>query len=213
MKVKVRRLKPWVRKVLLFFTTPIVYRTIYIMVIAFLLAAVFWPKPAIEPAVQTTPEIKEVFAEVEIDKEEALIVEEEQAKDEKTTKVEKTEPTQPKTTTEQSSSNNSGTYKITHYGPDCRGCSGITASGYNVKNTIWYNDPQYGTIRVVATSKAIPLYSVIKIHNYNGGDLIAIVLDRGVSGNVIDLLVSSESEATQLGIRKNLTIEILRKGR
>lgn len=31
---------------------------------------------------------------------------------------------------------------ITHYGPDCAGCSGITASGYDVKNTVYYNDSE-----------------------------------------------------------------------
>ena len=25
---------------------------------------------------------------------------------------------------------------LTHYGPDCKGCGGTTAAGYNVKNTI-----------------------------------------------------------------------------
>ena len=29
---------------------------------------------------------------------------------------------------------------ITGYGPDCYGCIGITASGYDVRNTIYYND-------------------------------------------------------------------------
>lgn len=105
-----------------------------------------------------------------------------------------------------------GTYKVTHYGPDCRGCSGITASGYNVKHTIWYNDPQYGKIRVVATSKKFPLYSVIRLNNYSG-DFIAIVLDRGVSGNVIDVLVSSEKDATKLGVKRNVTIDLLRRGK
>lgn len=105
------------------------------------------------------------------------------------------------------------TYKLTHYGPDCKGCSGITASGYNVRNTIWYNDPQYGEVRIVATSSQFKMYSIIKIKDYKlGGDITAIVLDRGVGNGVIDLLVGSEKAATQLGIQK-VEIEVLRKGK
>lgn len=102
---------------------------------------------------------------------------------------------------------------ITHYGPNCRGCSGRTESGYNVKKTIYYNDKEYGKVRVVATSSKIPLYTVIKISNYKKGSITAIVLDRGVSENTIDLLVKSESAATKLGIQRNAKVEILRWGR
>ena len=105
------------------------------------------------------------------------------------------------------------TYKITHYGADCKKCSGITASGYNVKNTIYYDDATYGTLRIVAI-KGLSLYSVIKIKNYKfGGDITAIVLDRGVGSGVIDLLVNGEKEAATFGIQKNVNIEILRNGR
>lgn len=109
--------------------------------------------------------------------------------------------------------NTSGTYKITHYGWDC--CkSGVTATGYNVKNTIYYNDSQYGKVRIVAMSKAMPLYSIIKIKNYKfGGDIIAIVIDRGVGNGVIDLLVENEKTASKYGIQKGVSIEILRKGK
>ena len=108
-----------------------------------------------------------------------------------------------------------GGYKITHYGHDCKGCSGTgkTASGYSIKNTIYYNDSTYGTLRIVAM-KNLPLYSVIVIKNYKlGGDIHAIVLDRGVGSGVIDLAVESEKKAYQLGIQKNVQIEVLRTGR
>lgn len=120
-----------------------------------------------------------------------------------TTKVKKT--TQ-KTTIKE------GTYKLTHYGWNCKGCSGSTASGYNVRNTIYYNDSTYEKLRIVAM-KDLPLYSVIKIKNYDGRDIYAIVLDRGVGSGVIDLLVENESTASKLGIRKNIEIEILRSGK
>lgn len=105
-----------------------------------------------------------------------------------------------------------GTYKLTHYGWDCKGCGGNTASGYNVRNTIYYNDAFYGRLRIVAM-KNLPFYSVIKIKNYDGRDIFAIVLDRGVGSGVIDLLVENEAIASKLGIRKNIEIEILRSGK
>lgn len=105
-----------------------------------------------------------------------------------------------------------GTYKLTHYGWDCKGCGGNTASGYNVRNTIYYNDATYAKLRIVAM-KDLPLYSVIKIKNYDGKDIFAIVLDRGVGSSVIDLLVENEAIASKLGIRKNIEIEILRSGK
>lgn len=102
---------------------------------------------------------------------------------------------------------------ITHYGPNCKGCSGRTASGYNVKSTIYYNDKEYGKVRIVATSRKIPLYTIIRIPNYKKGSITAIVLDRGVSGNKVDILVDSEKTATNLGIQRNAKVEVLRWGR
>ena len=120
-----------------------------------------------------------------------------------TTKIKKT--TQ-KTTAKE------GTYTLTHYGWNCKGCGGNTASGYNVRNTIYYNDSTYGILRIVAM-KDLSLYSVIKIKNYDKRDIFAIVLDRGVGSGVIDLLVENEKKASDLGKRKNIEIEILRSGK
>lgn len=107
-----------------------------------------------------------------------------------------------------------GTYKLTHYGHDC--CkSGKTATGYDVRNTIYYNDNEYGNVRIVAMCKNIPLYSIVKIKNYKitGGDVIAIVIDRGVGCSTIDLLVENEAKSSKLGIQRNTIVEILRKGK
>lgn len=126
----------------------------------------------------------------------------------KTTKkvVKTTQKTTQKTTAKE------GTYKLTHYGWNCKGCGGNTASGYNVRNTIHYYDKTYENLRIVAM-KDLPLYSVIKIKNYDGRDIFAIVLDRGVGSGVIDLLVESEEKASKLGIRKNIEIEVIRSGK
>lgn len=132
-----------------------------------------------------------------------------------TTKTTKTTKKVVKTTQKTTKKVNQSTsgYKLTHYGPDCKGCSGITSSGYDVRNTIYYNDKVYGKLRIVAM-KNLPLYSVIKIKNYKqSGDTIAIVLDTPKNYGIIDLLVESEKKSSQLGIQKGVQIEILRKGR
>ena len=160
-------------------------------------------------------EIKQEEPIVEQPKQEEIKKEETPKKEtkKKVTKKKKTTTTVKKSTTTVQKSQTAGTYKITHYGWDC--CkSGVTATGYNVKNTIYYNDKQYGKVRIVAMSKAMPLYSIIKIKNYKfGGDIIAIVIDRGVGNGVIDLLVENERTASKYGIQRNVSIEVLRKGK
>lgn len=111
--------------------------------------------------------------------------------------------------------------KMTGYGPDCYGCSGITASGMNVLNgNIYYNDNTFGNIRIVAGDKSIPFGSIIKITstNISSEPVIAIVLDRGGmigfqegKHSYFDLLFESEQAATFVG-RQDATFELLRRG-
>ena len=107
---------------------------------------------------------------------------------------------------------------ITAYGPDCAGCIGITASGYNVYNNIYYQDKEYGKIRVLAADKSLPFGTIVRISDLNIFDepIIGIVLDRGsaigFNKNVyFDLLYKSEKESNSFGKRK-ATFEILRRG-
>ena len=108
---------------------------------------------------------------------------------------------------------------MTAYGPDCVGCtSGYTASGYYVRNTIYYNDKEYGKIRIVAADKSLPFGTIVKISGLSFFDepLIAIVLDRGSAigfnrKSYFDLLYSSEKETEFFG-RQQATFDILRKG-
>lgn len=119
------------------------------------------------------------------------------------------------TTTKNYSGHKSGLdWIITHYGPDCKGCSGTTASGYKVKNTIYYNDKTYGKLRIVAAPKIFKLYTVLKIKT-GKETYYAIVLDRGgaIKGNKLDLLVESEKKSSKLGVIKNAKVEILRSGK
>ena len=106
---------------------------------------------------------------------------------------------------------------ITAYGPDCKGCIGITASGFNVKNNIYYHDRQYGKVRIVAADKKIPFGTIVRIKYQNTSENnIAIVLDRGSAigfnrNALFDLLYRSEKETISFGKRK-ATFEILRYG-
>ena len=109
------------------------------------------------------------------------------------------------------------TGNITAYGPDCAGCSGITASGYNVLNgNIYYNDKTYGKVRIVASDKSLPFGTIVRIKDISTEPIMAIVLDRGSAIGFnkkvyFDLLYNSEKETNFFGIKK-ATFEILRKG-
>lgn len=110
---------------------------------------------------------------------------------------------------------------MTGYGYDCRGCTtGKTASGYSIRDTIYYDDPTFGTLRIVAMDKSIPMYSIVRISNINGMEpILAIVLDRGggisFSKSIqVDLVVESEAIAkTTIGKKYNVTCDILRSGK
>ena len=106
---------------------------------------------------------------------------------------------------------------ITGYGPNCVGCSGITASGYDVRNTTTYMDSEYGEVRILAADRSIELYSIVRVSNIpNMEPFIAIVLDRGGNvgfgkGTLFDLLFADESQA--LHKTNDVTFEVLRNGK
>lgn len=87
--------------------------------------------------------------------------------------------------------------EFTYYTAFCdTGCIGVTASGYDVSNTIYYEG-----MRIVATDPSvIPMYSILEFE-FNGDIIKAIALDTGgsIKGNRIDMLVSSRKEAYALG--------------
>ena len=113
-------------------------------------------------------------------------------------------------------SNNLGGY-LTGYGADCPLCGGTLAclSSYNVykNNVVTYPDATYGNVRIVASSRNIPCGSIVAINSsLTSQPMLAIVLDRGVSGNNLDLLVATEAEAIKNIGRKKVTFSILRSG-
>ncbi len=109
---------------------------------------------------------------------------------------------------------------LTGYGPDCVGCIGIVYCKPNPNVTngkIYYNDKEYGLVRIVAADYSIPCGSIVKIENFkfvNGGTVYAIVLDRGgaIVGLTMDLLYPSEKATERIGRNYNISFTIERWG-
>lgn len=106
---------------------------------------------------------------------------------------------------------------MTGYGPDCKGCSGIVAcSPYqNVENgNIYFNDDEFGKVRILAADSKIPCGTIVKISNLkNYEEFYAIVLDRGgvIKKTLFDLLFTNEKETFFFG-RNTSTYTIVRWG-
>lgn len=109
--------------------------------------------------------------------------------------------------------------QLTAYGADCYGCSGITASGYDIRNgNIYYIDKEYSKVRVVAADRNYKFGTIVRISNLKFYDepVLAIVLDRGflIKGNIMDLAFDTveNPDVMNLGREKNVKFEILRHG-
>lgn len=110
------------------------------------------------------------------------------------------------------------TGELTGYAGDCPLCSGYLACPPRtnvIKKGIYFNDKKYGKVRIVASSKKYPCGTILKfnVKKLSSEPIIAIVLDRGVGGNVIDLLTESQDFARKkVGRVRNLNFEVLREG-
>lgn len=128
---------------------------------------------------------------------------------------------------------------VTRYGYDCRGCrvndagysstaAGIHICGDKVKQAHgeWLNGLTYEGYYIVATSKSIPMFSILKIseHPFSGSGIIsgqpfyAIVGDRGVGGTTLDLFIGTEKDMNKIVQKGNpksmqTKVEIVRLGR
>jgi hypothetical protein len=116
-----------------------------------------------------------------------------------------------------------GSYKIkgdlTGYSADCPACYGTLACkpSYKVyKNgVVTYPDKEYGNVRIVAThQKNLRCGSIIKFNlsTISKEPVYAIVLDRGVLGTDVDLLVENASVAYNKVGRRKITYEVVRIG-
>lgn len=108
--------------------------------------------------------------------------------------------------------------ELTGYAGDCPLCSGYLACPPRtnvLKEGIYYDDKTYGNIRIVASSKNYPCGTILEfnVNKLSSEPIIAIVLDRGVGGNVIDLLTESEDYAIKhVGRVRELEFKVLREG-
>jgi hypothetical protein len=107
---------------------------------------------------------------------------------------------------------------LTGYAGDCALCSGYLACPPRtnvLEEGIYYNDNVYGTIRIAASSKNYPCGTIIRfsVNKLSEEPIVAIILDRGVGGNDIDLLTENEDYAIKnVGRVRNLEFEVLREG-
>ena len=101
---------------------------------------------------------------------------------------------------------------LTGYVADCPLCGGtLGCTGQNVLDrTTTYNDIDYGSVRIMASSTSLQCGSIVR-YEYNGEKTIAIVLDRGVTGTNLDLLVSNVDDAYSIG-KRYISYDILRYG-
>lgn len=101
------------------------------------------------------------------------------------------------------------TVTMTYYTAGCKGCSGITKAGYDIRNTVYYDG-----MRVVAVDpNVIPMYSIVE-YEHQGKMVRAIALDTGgaIKGNRIDMLVENRPLAYELG-RQTKKVTVIREGK
>lgn len=106
---------------------------------------------------------------------------------------------------------------LTGYEAYCPLCTGHLACMSNLdlsNGRTTYEDETYGEINIVASSRNLPCGSIIRFSSKRISDepIIAIVLDRGVLGNDIDLLTESASYALKYVGRSTITYDVLRIG-
>lgn len=109
------------------------------------------------------------------------------------------------------------TGSLTGYSHDCPLCGGTLACApsYNVRDRRdFYPDKEYGIVKIVASSKNLPCGTIIRFNQprISSEPIFAIVLDRGVPGNNLDLLVETEEYATRFIGRSTVTYDVLRTG-
>lgn len=106
---------------------------------------------------------------------------------------------------------------LTGYAHNCPLCNGTLACApnYYIKDgTTTYEDAEYGKVYIVASSKNLPCGTIVRFNSNKISDepVFAIVLDRGVLGNALDLLVPTEAYALANIGRSTITYDVLRSG-
>ena len=106
---------------------------------------------------------------------------------------------------------------LTGYAANCPLCSGKLACMPTLDvlhGNVNYTDSAYGKVRIVASSSNLPCGSIVRFSSAKISDdpIIAIVLDRGVRGNALDLLSVTEDDARMYVGRQTITYDVLRNG-
>ena len=107
---------------------------------------------------------------------------------------------------------------LTGYAADCPLCGGRLSClpSYAVlqNGVTTYPDELYGEVNIVASSKNLPCGSIVKfeVPRISEEPVVAIVLDRGVGGTALDILMSTGDEARAKVGRMSVTYEVLRNG-
>ena len=107
---------------------------------------------------------------------------------------------------------------LTGYAGDCPLCTGYLACPPRtnvLEEGIYFEDKTYGTLRIAASSRKYPCGTIIEfdVGKLSDEPIIAIILDRGVGGNDIDLLSENEDIARkEVGRVKNQEFRVLREG-
>jgi 3D (Asp-Asp-Asp) domain-containing protein len=102
------------------------------------------------------------------------------------------------------------TFEATAYVADCDGCSGITKTGYDVRDTVYTPEG----LRVIAVDPAvIPLGTAVEIRLADGRTFKAKAIDVGgaINNYEIDILVDSYDKAIQFG-RQDVELRIISEG-
>ena len=99
---------------------------------------------------------------------------------------------------------------LTGYGLDCPLCSGKLSCNYNGRIV---NNLYDGKYLIFASSKKYSCGSIVKVISSNiVNEKYGIILDRGVIGNNLDLLVQSEDYANKYIGKSSIIFEVIRKG-
>ena len=109
--------------------------------------------------------------------------------------------------------------QMTAYKATCVGCTGKVSCPprQDVRNdNIYYEDSEYGSIRILAADPNIPCGTIVQITNvtFSSEPIIGIVLDRGgaIKGNIMDFLVGENDDMDVVGRQRGVHYEVMRWG-
>lgn len=101
-------------------------------------------------------------------------------------------------------------FSATAYTSRCSGCSGITKTGVNLRQSIYHEGR-----RVIAVDpRYIPLGSIVRVTLSDGSSFEATAQDTGgkIKGAIIDVAHETKADANRFG-RQSVEVRMIRKGR